>query len=45
MSSNHVGDLYAASIANGGRAGIAIGLTVEVIADPDRGATWHVTRM
>jgi CubicO group peptidase (beta-lactamase class C family) len=34
MASNHVGDLYAASAANGGRAGMGFGLTVEVVLDP-----------
>jgi CubicO group peptidase (beta-lactamase class C family) len=34
MSSNHVGDLYADSTANGSRRGMGFGLTVEVVMDP-----------
>ena len=39
MASNHVGDLYAASTPNGGRAGMGFGLTVEVVEGSDRRAT------
>jgi CubicO group peptidase (beta-lactamase class C family) len=34
MASNHVGELYASSTPNGGRAGMGFGLTVEVVMDP-----------
>ena len=33
MASNHVGDLFAASRATGGRAGLGFGLTVDVVLD------------